>query len=69
MIIRFLQGDPRAGLVARMDSSRGRDLVEMGAAEELSESEATAVSQPEAKQEPDDAPKAKKTPKGKTAEP
>lgn len=32
MLIRFIHPDPRAGMVAQMDSSRGRQLIAAGAA-------------------------------------
>lgn len=38
MLIKFKEPDPRAGMVARMDSSRGRQLIDAGAADQVSES-------------------------------
>ncbi|WP_324622749.1 hypothetical protein [Delftia lacustris] len=38
MLIKFKKPDPRAGMVARMDSSRGRQLIDAGAADQVSES-------------------------------
>lgn len=35
MLIRFKSPDPRAGSIVNMDGSRGRDFIEMGAAEEV----------------------------------
>lgn len=37
MLIKFKKPDPRAGLVAQMDSSRGRAFIDAGAAEPVSE--------------------------------
>lgn len=37
MRIRFLDHDPRAGAVVEMDSSRGRELIESGNAEQVAE--------------------------------
>lgn len=37
MRIRFVKPDPRAGMVAQMDSLRGYALVEAGAAEQIDE--------------------------------
>jgi hypothetical protein len=49
MLIKFKEPDPRAGMVACMDSSRGRQLIDAGAADQVSES--VAQEQPaEAKQ-------------------
>lgn len=38
MLIRFKKPDPRAGAVARMDSSRGQHFVDTGVAERVEES-------------------------------
>lgn len=38
MLIKFKEPDPRAGMVACMDSSRGRQLIDAGAADQVSES-------------------------------
>lgn len=35
MRIKFKSPDPRAGMIAQMDSIRGRQLIELGAAEEV----------------------------------
>ena len=37
MLIKFKDTDPRAGQVARMDSSRGQQLIDTGAAEQVTE--------------------------------
>lgn len=37
MRIKFKAPDPRAGTIAQMDSHRGRELVESGAADEVKE--------------------------------
>ena len=37
MLIKFKKPDPRAGLVARMDSSRGQQLIDAGAADKVDE--------------------------------
>ena len=37
MRIRFVAPDPRAGMVAQMDSLRGHDLVNAGCAEQIDE--------------------------------
>lgn len=37
MRIRFVKPDPRAGMVAQMDSLRGHDLVNAGCAEQIDE--------------------------------
>lgn len=50
MLIKFKEPDPRAGMVARMDSSRGRQLVDAGAADQLTEAGALPE-QPEQKDE------------------
>lgn len=46
MKIRFKKGDPREGMVAEFDSSRGQELVDAGAAVEVN------GEQPEPKPEP-----------------
>lgn len=46
MKIRFKKGDPREGMVAEFDSSRGQELVDAGAAVEVKGDE------PEPKHEP-----------------
>lgn len=38
MLIKFKDTDPRAGQVVRMDSSRGQQLIDAGAAEQVAES-------------------------------
>ncbi|QFS64819.1 hypothetical protein [Delftia tsuruhatensis] len=38
MLIKFKKPDPRAGMVACMDSSRGQQLIDAGAADQVSES-------------------------------
>ena len=37
MLIKFKKPDPRAGLIARMDSSRGQQLIDAGAADREAE--------------------------------
>ncbi len=37
MLIKFKETDPRAGMKARMDSSRGQQLIDAGAADRLTE--------------------------------
>lgn len=37
MLIKFKKPDPRAGLIARMDSSRGQQLIDAGAADQEAE--------------------------------
>lgn len=37
MLIQFKKPDPRAGLTVRMDSSRGQQLIDAGAADRLAE--------------------------------
>ncbi len=50
MLIKFKKPDPRAGMVARMDSSRGRQLIDAGAADQVSES--VAQEQPAEAEQP-----------------
>jgi len=61
MLIKFKAPDPRAGTTARMDSSRGRQLVDAGAADPVDDSAssppdasaaAPAPSRPAAKRPP-----------------
>lgn len=40
MLIKFKAPDPRAGTTARMDSSRGQQLVDAGAADKVAEATA-----------------------------
>lgn len=40
MLIKFKKPDPRAGTTARMDSSRGQQLVDSGAADQVDEATA-----------------------------
>lgn len=42
MLIKFKDTDPRAGQIVRMDSSRGQQLIDAGAAEQVAESGAPA---------------------------
>lgn len=44
MLIKFKKPDPRAGLIARMDSSRGQQLIDAGAADQEAEGAAGAKS-------------------------
>lgn len=37
MLIQFKEPDPRAGMKARMDSSRGQQLIDAGAADRVAE--------------------------------
>lgn len=37
MLIKFKDTDPRAGQIVRMDSSRGQQLIDAGAAEQVAE--------------------------------
>ncbi|WP_432675102.1 hypothetical protein [Delftia sp. 11MD] len=50
MLIKFKKPDPRAGMVACMDSSRGRQLIDAGAADQVSES--VAKEQPAEAEQP-----------------
>lgn len=43
MLIKFKKPDPRAGLIARMDSSRGQQLIDAGAADREAEGAAAAA--------------------------
>lgn len=43
MLIKFKKPDPRAGLIARMDSSRGQQLIDAGAADQEAEGAAQAA--------------------------
>jgi hypothetical protein len=49
MLIKFKKPDPRAGMTVRMDSSRGQQLVDDGAADKVSEADGTVL---DAQQEP-----------------
>ena len=62
MLIKFKEGDPRAGSIAKMDSSRGEYLVRSGAAELVSERVETPKAE-EPASEPAEAP----APAAKTA--
>lgn len=42
MLIKFKKPDPRAGLIARMDSSRGQQLIDAGSADAVAEGAAVA---------------------------
>lgn len=46
MLIKFVEPDPRAGTVARMDSSRGQQLIDAGAAVLAAEDTAAAPATP-----------------------
>ena len=46
MKIRFKKGDPREGMVAEFDSSRGQELVDSGAAVEVRGEEAESKPAP-----------------------
>lgn len=37
MLLKFISPDPRAGTVAQMDSSRGQDFIDSGAAVQIAE--------------------------------
>ncbi|WP_212644916.1 hypothetical protein [Delftia sp. PE138] len=50
MLIKFKKPDPRAGMVARMDSSRGRQLIDAGAADQVPDS--VTQEQPDDVQQP-----------------
>lgn len=53
MLIKFVKPDPRAGSVARMDSHRGQELVDSGAAVKVKEDGAEAqADEAEASAEP-----------------
>lgn len=43
MLIKFKKPDPRAGLIARMDSSRGQQLIDAGAADREAEGAAAGA--------------------------
>lgn len=43
MLIKFKKPDPRAGMTVRMDSSRGQQLVDGGAADKVSEADGTVL--------------------------
>lgn len=43
MLIKFKKPDPRAGMTVRMDSSRGQQLVDDGAADKVSEADGTVL--------------------------
>lgn len=43
MLIKFKKPDPRAGLIARMDSSRGQQLIDAGAADREAEGAAAVA--------------------------
>lgn len=66
MLIKFKKPDPRAGTVARMDSSRGQYFINIGAAEQVSENAppdapAPDGAAPDAASAPAPAPKVGKT--------
>ncbi|WP_315383430.1 hypothetical protein [Microvirgula aerodenitrificans] len=46
MLIKFNDTDPRAGMVVRMDSSRGQQLIDSGAAEQMAENFSSAKPSP-----------------------
>lgn len=46
MLIKFKEPDPRAGTTARMDSSRGQDFIDSGAADHVSEQPTEDVPEP-----------------------
>lgn len=46
MLIKFNDTDPRAGMVVRMDSSRGQQLIDSGAAEQVAENAVSAEPSP-----------------------
>jgi len=52
MLIKFKAPDPRAGMVAQMDSHRGHDLVASGAADVVDESGASEPAAPSAEPAP-----------------
>ncbi len=43
MLIRFNENDPRAGTTARMDSRRGQELIDSGAAVQVAENAAAVT--------------------------
>lgn len=77
MLIKFKDGDPRAGMTARMDSSRGQALVDSGAAVAVKENGTLADASvsgdgagealPPASNEARDAPAAESKPTAKTS--
>lgn len=46
MLIKFNDTDPRAGMVVRMDSSRGQQLIDSGAADKVAENAVSAEPSP-----------------------
>jgi len=52
MRIRFISPDPRAGMIATMDSRRGQDLIDSGAAERVSDNSDHAAEPPAPALEP-----------------
>lgn len=59
MKIRFKKGDPRAGLVAEFNTSRAREFIDSGAAEEVK----ARAAEVEPETEPDSKPAKKKAKK------
>ncbi|MDR0260478.1 MAG: hypothetical protein LBI76_11790, partial [Comamonas sp.] len=53
MLIKFKKPDPRAGLIARMDSSRGQQLIDAGAADREAEGAAAVAGAVESPQSPE----------------
>lgn len=69
MLIKFVKPDPRAGTVARMDSSRGQQLIDAGAAVLAAEGTAAAPATPALGAPLKAAPRAARQPKAPPKEP
>lgn len=69
MLIRFKKSDPRAGTVACMDSSRGQQLIDAGAAVLATEDTAAAPATPALDAPLKAPPKAARQPKAPPKEP
>lgn len=62
MLIKFKKPDPRAGLIARMDSSRGQQLIDAGAADQEAEGAAAGEAAAKSSQSSEDADQAQASP-------
>lgn len=56
MRIKFVKPDPRAGTVAQMDSHRGQELIDQGAAVQVKDSDADEAAAPAPSPAPTSAP-------------